>query len=605
MTEHPASRSLATYRTFGIWVLGIVLIAAGLRFYRLDYESLWMDEIRQVCHYSVSLKEVIVGAAGQQQPPLDYLIGWGMHRIGLADTDWWVRVPAASFGVGSVILLIAWACQVVGRPGALAAGLLLSVSPLFVRMSQEARPYTIFVFFALLSLFLFVRARVQNRKRDWCLFGGAFGLLLITRWVGPLVLTAILGVYCLVPMVLTRLRASPDEARQERFRFLASVAIFLSAFCVYSPLLWRIIRNSRHYINLDTQREYPGLVARAGDMLRDAFVAGFPVGSWFVLLCVASGLFLLLRAVGRDSLETESPDCSGMTRRPHLTARRVFMAVLGAFPLAYTAIFVLLSRAPHLSHYLLLMVPFTCVCVGALIQKLWTVQRRRWLLRTIAVSLLVTIAAPAAVRSWERTQVRGKRDWRTACRIAADHGDTDTALFVSIAQGVYWSPPFYGVLRYLANRPESLSIRQLAAKVGDGPLHAGALYAGLYFGCHSPLCTCDHSPPLSTNELPEGMERYDCHKLTLFRYPGTPDSVLRRLLALLQAIEPVCRAQGHQHVHFYHALSRLHMLLGNDERAERAYQEAISQCAGDDQRQWFIKYAAPMRMGVGERRRTR
>lgn len=56
----------------------IILLAAGMRCYRLSYESLWMDEIRQVSYYSRSLKGVIEGATSQSQPPLDYLIGWGL-----------------------------------------------------------------------------------------------------------------------------------------------------------------------------------------------------------------------------------------------------------------------------------------------------------------------------------------------------------------------------------------------------------------------------------------------------------------------------------------------------------------------------------------------
>src|SRR5262249_46572865 len=113
-------------------------IALGLRLYRLDNESLFMDELRQVSYYPASIGRIIHLAATQQQPPLDYLIG---HFIALVSySDFAVRLPAALFGLGSVLLIVVILLPT--NPGvAFSAGLIASLLPFNLYCSQYARPY--------------------------------------------------------------------------------------------------------------------------------------------------------------------------------------------------------------------------------------------------------------------------------------------------------------------------------------------------------------------------------------------------------------------------------------------------------------------------------
>ena len=91
-----------------ILLIGLSLI---LRIHHLDHESLWMDEIRQTSYYANSLTEIIDKAASQSQPPLDYWIG---HFVNfLSNGDFAVRLPAALFGTGSVLLLVLLISQII------------------------------------------------------------------------------------------------------------------------------------------------------------------------------------------------------------------------------------------------------------------------------------------------------------------------------------------------------------------------------------------------------------------------------------------------------------------------------------------------------------
>ena len=153
-------------------LLGVSVFALALRLHALDDESLWIDEFSQVSLYSLPLSYVATESARITQPPLDIFIGAALHRIGLAEHDGWVRVPAALFGAGGVFLLGWWIRKIAGGPAGVAAALLLAVCPLHLAMSQEARPYTLLFFLSLLTLATFARAHQRNTLFSWSVFSG-------------------------------------------------------------------------------------------------------------------------------------------------------------------------------------------------------------------------------------------------------------------------------------------------------------------------------------------------------------------------------------------------------------------------------------------------
>ena len=140
-----ASRSWV-FRTV---LAGVVLLALALRLYGLSDESLWLDELATVRTYSLPLKPLIVQSAEVGQPPFDNLIGAALDRAGLADSDWWVRFPSALFGTGCVFAVGLWMAEVAGAVVGITSALVLAVCPIHVYLSQEARPYMSFFFFAL------------------------------------------------------------------------------------------------------------------------------------------------------------------------------------------------------------------------------------------------------------------------------------------------------------------------------------------------------------------------------------------------------------------------------------------------------------------------
>jgi len=148
-------------------LVGILLLALGLRVFRLTANSLWLDEGWSVWLATQPRDVILSGtAAAHVHAPLYYLIlhGW-MATVGRTEAV--VRFPSVIFGVlsvGFVYLTVGllWAPEV-----ALTAAFLQAVSPLDVWYSQEAGRFALGNCLALASVYLLVRALRSGSWRFW------------------------------------------------------------------------------------------------------------------------------------------------------------------------------------------------------------------------------------------------------------------------------------------------------------------------------------------------------------------------------------------------------------------------------------------------------
>ena len=133
-------------RTFGsrhiafVVLALILLLAFGLRFYRLDAQSLWNDEGTSVAVAGGDLVAIARDAARDIHPPLYYwlLSGW-VRLFGTSETA--VRALSALLGVALVALTYALGQRLIGQRAALVAALVAAIHPFQVTYAQEARMY--------------------------------------------------------------------------------------------------------------------------------------------------------------------------------------------------------------------------------------------------------------------------------------------------------------------------------------------------------------------------------------------------------------------------------------------------------------------------------
>jgi mannosyltransferase len=141
-------------------LLGILALAALLRFATLGVQSLWSDEAFTWTIASKPFGAAMAQVAGTEStPPLYYALAWVWeHLFGSSEVA--LRSLPALFGVAAVGVVYAIGAELAGRRVGLAAALLAATSPLLVWYSQEARAYSLLVLLAALSFLFLVRGRV-------------------------------------------------------------------------------------------------------------------------------------------------------------------------------------------------------------------------------------------------------------------------------------------------------------------------------------------------------------------------------------------------------------------------------------------------------------
>ncbi|MEE9618287.1 MAG: glycosyltransferase family 39 protein, partial [Anaerolineae bacterium] len=150
-----------------------LLLAFALRLYRLDGQSIWVDEGISLHLATSSLVEIIANRAANIHPPLYFFLlkGW-MTLAG--NSIFSARFLSAMASLLQVAAVYAIARRWLGRPTALIAAVLTALSPLSVIYAQEIRVYALLplVYLALLGItHELIHKSSPNRRATWLLLG--------------------------------------------------------------------------------------------------------------------------------------------------------------------------------------------------------------------------------------------------------------------------------------------------------------------------------------------------------------------------------------------------------------------------------------------------
>ena len=157
------------------WMLiGIMALAALLRFLDLGKDSLWYDEVLSVNISRGGLIDILRASSLQDPynlyPPLYHLI---LHywMLVFGQSDLALRSLSACFGTVSVLVVYRVGTELFNRNTGLVAGLLLAISPFAIFYSQEVRPYSLLMLLTLASFLFFIRILKPDRRHKADLLG--------------------------------------------------------------------------------------------------------------------------------------------------------------------------------------------------------------------------------------------------------------------------------------------------------------------------------------------------------------------------------------------------------------------------------------------------
>lgn len=399
-------------------LLVLILTGLGLRLWRLDADSFWLDELIQVHLAGLPVRRLIPAAFTHANLPLDILVTKALLRLG--DQDGWLRLAPALGGVLFIPLLWALARRLSDGPTALAAATLAALSPAALQYAREVRPYSTLLILVTLTGYLYLRA--QARPWVWPAFALALLAALHTH-LFALALVPVFGLHWL--LTDGRRRAWPAPV----------LLVGITALAVVSPL-------TPDYIGRFLRAVWQSTAAAdrtVGDILGlPGLAVGFP--GWGTVL---GRLFADLGGTPWAGMPTLALALFGAYRLHRQRRRPGFL--LGWLALTPAPIlYALLARGQWYSpRYLIAVLPpllvLTAAGIGGLAAVLTTRLDRpgRTALgpsRMTAVLLTVylVLTVPALVRAWHP----GHENLRAAAAaIAAAY--TPTTLVVAPVVGAY------------------------------------------------------------------------------------------------------------------------------------------------------------------------
>lgn len=221
-------------------LLGVLLLAAGLRFYGLEIQSLWVDELASVWFSGPDSLGWVVQLTRSDVHPPGYYAVLHLAREVLGDEEWALRFPSAVAGVLSVLAIYLLGHRLYSKREGLMAALFTAIFFTPVYYGQEARSYSLLLLFSIVTTYFWwgVRARLRTGERlpllesagyiaaaVVCCYLHYFGLFLVAlqgiallllapRPLGFAALYLPVGVAYLpwVPAMLSQLRDKPPEA---------------------------------------------------------------------------------------------------------------------------------------------------------------------------------------------------------------------------------------------------------------------------------------------------------------------------------------------------------------------------------------------------------
>ncbi|MBV9892920.1 MAG: glycosyltransferase family 39 protein [Chloroflexi bacterium] len=251
-------------------LVGVAALAAALRWYRIDAQSLWYDEGISAHQLMRSFPEILRAAALDTHPPLYYwtLKVWG-EAFGSSELA--LRSLSAVWGVAMVVLTFLIGRRLFGTVVGAVAAVLVAAAPLAVYYSQEVRMYAQVTALALLAAYAYSR-------RSYWLYAVAGALTLYSQYLG----IAVLGALNVHALIWWR-----ERSKREWLIWLGANAAIALAFLPWLPTF---IDQQSHALNT-SPRTAVGLTV---DTLT-AYAGGVAQGDTFLW---AGAALVLLAAIG-------------------------------------------------------------------------------------------------------------------------------------------------------------------------------------------------------------------------------------------------------------------------------------------------------------------
>jgi uncharacterized membrane protein len=404
--------------------IGLLLLALGLRLYRLDYQSLWWDEGHSIFVATHSIAAIPTLPAMDVHPPLYFamLNVW----MGLAgDSEFSLRFLSVIFNMLTVALFWRFGHRLTALPAArlpmaVVATTFAAIAPVYVTFSQEVRGYSLFTLLAFGSTYFLWRVLAgyyHHRRIDWQSFAAYVFLTAATLY------THYFTLFLLLFQNTVWLAWGIIKIRQVKY-FAGWVAAQVLVLLLFVPQLTLAFRQVTGYANPNLLPPGPGyFVAHSWQ----AYTAGLTIdpgpGQWStwiiaVLLMVTWTIVLI-------------------TRRPSGRFLAAFAFLLAWLLIPLAAYFVVLQQRPSFEpRYLIVVTPAIYLLLAAGLGQLYAqpseVARPANRLLAILFTVAVALALLTGLFQYYNNDTYTKDDSAGVVRWLAEETTSRDIVFVDV-----------------------------------------------------------------------------------------------------------------------------------------------------------------------------
>ncbi len=218
-------------------ILASILVGAGiLRLYDLEEESLWLDECFTLDYSSKPILS-LVETLKKDVHPIGYYLPQHLMVEYFGTGEISLRILSVFFGVLSVFLTYVLAKKIFSWKEGLLAAFFMSISYTSILYSQEAKMYSMFAVFFLLSIISFMRFIEKPSTFNTIFFSLSAVLLLYTHIIGLAIIAFYVLYYITSYILRKRIDLIPPFVIQKDFSLVKFYAALAIIFLLYLPWL--------------------------------------------------------------------------------------------------------------------------------------------------------------------------------------------------------------------------------------------------------------------------------------------------------------------------------------------------------------------------------
>ncbi len=219
-------------------VLTVIIITASfLRLYHLNFQSIWIDELLTMNESSpkLSFKEANNIILFQEGTPRFYFFSVRTFNLIFGHTVYNARLLSVIFGILSVLFIYKLGNKLFNKNVGLISAVFLTFNLFHIEYSQEARSYSMLVFFVILSFYFLISFINDKSYKNAIFLGIALGLATNAQ---PFGLINVASIY----LILLYILILEKENKMDLFKrlFLSGIVFLI----IFSPVIATVLRVS-------------------------------------------------------------------------------------------------------------------------------------------------------------------------------------------------------------------------------------------------------------------------------------------------------------------------------------------------------------------------